>query len=405
MLVAERNTRKDAMFTLSVGILSLVLLIIPTGFENRHNDRISQARARVTAVDNTELEQYGIVKTGNQGVTLEILNGSFKGVTTESNNILMGKLELDKMFAVGDVALVTVSEDKEGNFGYATPVDHYRISIELLLFFLFAVLLVVFAGVTGLKALLSFLFTGLAVWKLLLPGFLRGLNPILISFGIVALLSAAIIFLVGGFSRKGTIAFFGTLAGIGFTVPISLLFGTLFHIHGAVKPFSETLLYSGYPHLDLSAIFISGIFLASSGAVMDIAMDISASMYEIKQKKPDIHTGELILSGIRVGRAVVGTMTTTLLLAYSGSYTAVLMVMMAQGTPAATVFNLTYVSAEILHTLVGSFGLVLTAPLTALIGGFIYNRYAEKDTVLSSVLEGPSAPVIQKAPEPLPQDQ
>jgi uncharacterized membrane protein len=70
-------------------------------------------------------------------------------------------------------------------------------------------------------------------------------------------------------------------------------------------------------------------------------------------------------------------MTTTLLLAYSGSYTAVLMVMMAQGTPAANILNLTYISAEILHTLVGSFGLVLTAPLTALIGGFIYNKSGE----------------------------
>ena len=100
-------------------------------------------------------------------------------------------------------------------------------------------------------------------------------------------------------------------------------------------------------------------------------------MHEIKHKRPDIEAKELIISGIKVGRAVVGTMTTTLLLAYSGSYTAVLMVMMAQGTPGANILNLTYVSAEILHTLVGSFGLVLTAPLTALIGGLIYDRSGE----------------------------
>jgi len=50
---------------------------------------------------------------------------------------------------------------------------------------------------------------------------------------------------------------------------------------------------------------------------------------------------------------------------------------MAQGTPGANILNLTYVSAEILHTLVGSFGLVLTAPLTAFIGGVIYNRTGE----------------------------
>jgi uncharacterized membrane protein len=105
---------------------------------------------------------------------------------------------------------------------------------------------------------------------------------------------------------------------------------------------------------------------------MDIAMDISASMNEIHENHPGTPRGEIIRSGFNVGRAVVGTMTTTLLLAYSGGYTALLMVFMAQGTPMISIFNLTYVSAEILHTMVGSFGLVLVAPLTALIGGLLY---------------------------------
>ena len=375
MLIAEKNTGKDIIFTLVISVLTVITMLIPTGFEDRRRTDSLRARAEITEVDNTELEQYGIVKTGNQGLRLRILNGKFKGLITDSNNMLMGKLELDKMFAVGDTALVTIDITADGEFVYANPVDHYRLRTELLLLVLFAGLLVLFAGVTGLKALLSFVFTGVVIWKVLLPGFLNGIPPVLLSLAIVTLISAAIILLVGGVSKKGVIALLGTVAGIGFTAVLSMLFGKLFHVHGAVRPFSETLLYSGYAHLDLNAVFISGIFLASSGAVMDIAMDISASMHEIKQRRPDIHSGSLIVSGIKVGRAVVGTMTTTLLLAYSGSYTAVLMVMMAQGTPAANIMNLTYVSAEVLHTLVGSFGLVLTAPLTALIGGFVYNRF------------------------------
>ena len=76
-------------------------------------------------------------------------------------------------------------------------------------------------------------------------------------------------------------------------------------------------------------------------------------------------------SGISVGKAVIGTMTTTLLLAYSGGYTALLMVFMAQGTPILNVLNITYVSAEILHVLAGSLGVVLVAPATALFGGIL----------------------------------
>lgn len=114
---------------------------------------------------------------------------------------------------------------------------------------------------------------------------------------------------------------------------------------------------------------------------MDIAMDISASQAELHTQKPDLTTSQLIKSGFSVGRAIVGTMTTTLLLAYSGGFSALLMVFIAQGTPLTNILNLNYVSGEILHTLVGSFGLVLVAPLTAVIGGFIFTCSRKKESI------------------------
>jgi uncharacterized membrane protein len=212
------------------------------------------------------------------------------------------------------------------------------------------------------------------IWKVLLPGFLRGLNPVLLSLGVVATLTAFIIFLIGGLHIRGVVAFLGAISGVLLTCALSLGFSRGFYLHGAVKPFSETLLYSGFPHLDLKRIFLSGIFLASSGAVMDVAMDISASMQEVSRKHPGISRRELIHSGFRVGRAIIGTMTTTLLLAYTGGLTTMLMVFIAQGTPIINIFNIQYVSSEILHTLVGSFGLVTVAPFTALIGSLLYVR-------------------------------
>lgn len=92
------------------------------------------------------------------------------------------------------------------------------------------------------------------------------------------------------------------------------------------------------------------------------------------KKMPDMMAKEVIASGFTVSRSVLGTMVTTLLLAYSGGYTALMMVFMAQGTPLINILNITYVSSEILHTLVGSFGLVLVAPITSIIGGVILTR-------------------------------
>ena len=98
--------------------------------------------------------------------------------------------------------------------------------------------------------------------------------------------------------------------------------------------------------------------------------NICSAVYEVVQKRPDITAREAVASGFAVGRAACGS-TITLLLAYSGSYIALLMVFMAQGTPVALMLNYKYVAAEIVHTIVGSFGLVTVAPLTAITSGML----------------------------------
>ena len=127
----------------------------------------------------------------------------------------------------------------------------------------------------------------------------------------------------------------------------------------------------------LGGVFLLGVgaaVLASSGAVMDLAMDIAAGMDEIVRHNPSLPRRALFLSGLRIGRSVVGTMTTTLLLAYSGGYITLLMVFAAQGTPPLDFLNSTLVSAEVVKTLVGSFALVLVAPFTAFVGAAFVNK-------------------------------
>jgi len=250
---------------------------------------------------------------------------------------------------------------------------YYRLELELLLALLFAVFLIMVAGWTGFKALLSFVFAALAIWKLLIPLFLRNYDPFAVAILIVGLLTASVSFLVGGLSRRGLVTFLGSFSGLVFASVLAIVFSRGFRIHGAVRPLSESLLYAGFPHLNLTRIFVSGIIIACSGAVMDLAMDISASMHEILEKKPGIGHWEHAWSGLRIGRSVIGTMTTTLLLAYSGGYTTMLMFYMGQGVPLRQFFNINYVAAEILNIFVGSFGLVAVAPFTAFIGAVVFH--------------------------------
>ena len=365
---------RDTVFTLVVGCLTVFLIFMHTGFE-RPSVHGVMARAEVLSVDNNGVKQIGFISEGAQLIKIRVLDGQYAGTKVDGSNTLVGKLEMDKFFQPGDSALVGLDiNPTTGKIAYANIIDHYRLYTEALLFALFACVLLIFAGMTGAKALVSFVFSIVMVWKVLLPLFLKGYDPVFLSLGVTMIVTAAIILLVGGLTRKGGAAFLGAAVGITITCILAVVFGHAFHIHGAVRPFSETLLYSGYEFLDLTKIFFAGIFIASSGAVMDVAMDVAASIEEVHLADPSLSRTALIGSGMKVGRAVIGTMTTTLLLAYSGGYTALLLVFMAQGTPIINILNLTYVAAEILHTLVGSFGVVLVAPATALVGGFLFGR-------------------------------
>lgn len=367
----------DFILTALLTLLCAVLFLIPTGFEEAtDNSRSQRTRAQVDHVDNTDIRQNLIVKTGLQELTVTILDGPFKGHRTTVMNQLHGKMELDEVYEVGNTLLVEFST-KNGKIYRAYARGKYRIHLEIVLLGLFAVLLIVVAGWTGVKALLSFCFAGLLIWKVMIPLFLKGYEPIFISLGVVSALTGVISFMVGGCNRKGLVTFMGAFLGIVVTCIMATVFSKGFHVHGAVRPFAETLLYSGFYHLNLTKIFLAGIFVASSGAVMDLAMDISAAMHEVKLKEPDISTTEHIASGMAVGKSVIGTMTTTLLLAYSGGYMAMFMLFMSQGIPMGSIFNLNFVAAEVLNIVVGSFGLVTVAPFTALMGGLIYRGHGK----------------------------
>lgn len=355
-------------------VLMAVLLLIPTGFEGKVIYKGAEhCAAKVLSCDNNAIKDTGLMRVGEQRCELEFLEGKFKGQQATGINMLNGSLENDKVYEPGDWAMVVINY-KDTEILSVSMIDHYRVNYEILLAAVFIAFLVIFAGKTGLRAILSFFVTILLIWKILIPLYLNGANPIWTGLWITSLLMVVIFSLVYGFEKRFFAAISGSMAGMLLTCLLGIVFTDSFKIHGAVMQYSESLLYSGYQGLNLTQIFMASIFIGSSGAIMDVSVDITSAMNEVAEKKPDISRSELIKSGFNVGRAIMGTMTTTLLLAYSGGFIALIMVFMAQGTPIYNIFNYKYVAAEIVHTIVGSFGLVAVAPLTAIASGFLLVR-------------------------------
>jgi len=370
-----KESGKDTIFIAVALVFTLLLMIIPTGFKGSAvQANAARAKVRVMEVNNERVKIIGPVRQGEQQIEVKILSGRFKGQIHPTSNNMMGKMEIDKIFVKGDAAFAVLNLNEDGQVAHVQIIDHYRTGKTVFLCAVFILVTILIMGWMGIKILITFVFSAAALIRVLYPMLLRGWDPIIGALVITLLITALIMFLVAGLSRRALTAFLGAASGVIFTSILAFAFTGWFKIHGAVRPFTESLLFSGYGHLNLSHLFIAGVFIAASGAMMDLSMDVAAAMDEIKKQQPAITRLGLMRSGFTVARQAAGTMSTTLLLAYSAEYTAMIMTFIAQGVPLENVINMVWVSSEIVHTLVGCFGLMLVAPLTVFAGGMLLGK-------------------------------
>lgn len=365
--------KRDIIFTCFCCFLIIILIIIPTGYENpEQTNNVYYQKSEIIDVDNSNLQTISVVTFGNQKVSLKILSGKFKNQVFDAENVLNGQKEIDKIFKKGDKALAIIKVEDDKILSVRAG-EFYRTGPTIVLCLIFVAILLLFGGFTGFRAIVSFIFTALVFWKIMLPMFLNNYNPLWVAILVCILTTSAVILLVSGCYKKGIVALLGSLSGIFITIIIVYISQSFFRIPATIQDYSTALIYTGI-NLDITSIFLTTIFVSSSGALMDISTDISASIDELVCHNKNLGVKQLIISGFKIGRPVIGSATTTLLFAYSGGYMFAFLAFMAKGMPLELILNSNFISAEIFHTLCGSLGLVLTAPLTAIIGGIIFGK-------------------------------
>lgn len=365
----KRATRQSLIVCIVMAVFCGLLCLLPSPYLNI-TSQFPREKVRIDAVDNGMLDAVGIAYNGVQTCQITVLTGEHRGERLASHNYLNAALDKDKLFAPGDTAWAMLQQGEKGIS--VTLIDHYRIATELGAVAILALALIVFGGMVGCGAMVSLAASAIMIWKLLIPLLLRGINPMFASCVTVVVLTIIIDVLVAGFTERCLVAVLGSLAGTLMTCFAAILLTHLLKLDGGDLPYVVPLLAQSHMTIDVRSLYIGMVFLANSGALMDLSMDVAVSMEEIHRHKPDISRADLMRSGLIVGRNVLGTMTTTLMLAYSGNYLSMLMYFVGQGTPLEDVVNLKYVASQLLNTLVGSFGLVVAAPLTALVAGTIF---------------------------------
>lgn len=257
--------------------------------------------------------------------------------------------------------------------------DYVRITPLLWLLLIFCVLVIVFSKMQGLKTVISLGFTCLSVFVVLIPAILNGHNIYFWSIAVCVFITVMTLCIISGFNMKSLCAGIGCVCGVLCSGIIVLITDVFLNMTGLLEE-ESIYLYQLYPEnpINLKAIIFAMIIVGAVGAVMDVSMSISSSLYELRLKSPDIKPKELMKSGFTIGRDMMGTMANTLVLAYIGSSLTSVLLLVAYNAGIEQVINKEMIVAEILQALAGSLGMLLTLPLTSAVCAAVYYNREEK---------------------------
>ena len=308
-----------------------------------------------------------------QKVNLKLLSGEFKGEKIDLENVLTGNPYYDIKLKKGTKVLLH-AEDNGNGIEYSIE-DIKRSGTPAVLAIVFCGLLIYVGKKKGLYSLVSIVLTVILITHCLSPLILMGISPVGATLFICVIATAATMYLVGGFNAKSTSALIGAVLSLFFAAFISVIAISTAHLTG-FNGENTTFLYSAHPELSFIELTISIIVLAALGAVMDVAMSISSTINEIHLTDVTKSVKELFISGMNVGRDIIGTMANTLILVYLGG--ALPLVLLAGNIDLQKFINLNQVVTEIVSALIGSIAIVICVPFTALTASCLIYKYAKK---------------------------
>ncbi|WP_243060098.1 YibE/F family protein [Nocardioides sp. SR21] len=265
--------------------------------------------------------------------------------------------------AAGDTIKLLRSPGAEGADPSYSYFGTVRSGTLLLLFVAFVVLVLVVARWRGLFALFGLAFSGLVIWKFMLPALVTGSSGL--AVGLVG--SAAIMFVVlyttHGFSVRTSAALAGTLAGVVLTAGIGVLATSAGRVTGIADE-GGALLSSIAGDLDFQSLFACAIVVAGLGVLNDVTITQASSVWEIRAAAPTAGRLEVFASGMRIGRDHIASTIYTIVFAYAGTALTVLMLLQLYGLPVADLLSTEEITQELVRTMASSIGLVLAVPLT-----------------------------------------
>ena len=299
-----------------------------------------------------------------QSAKILIISGDYKGQTIELDNMITGNPAYDINLKKNDKVILHAESN----------IEDIR-SIDDINYFIADIKRDNVICITALGFCLLLLSTIFFFISIASVGGIPGISPLFATV-ITCIFSTIItIYLVGGFNSKSTSAIIGTIISLILAGILSL---SIIH-YARLTGFTDEdslFLYTANSALNFTGILASAMLIAALGALMDTAISIASTINEIHETDKTLGVKNLFKSGMNVGRDIIGTMSNTLILVYTGS--SLPLILLSQNIDLQKFFNLNQVATEIMSALIGSIAILACVPITAFIASFLI-KYKKQD--------------------------
>ena len=367
----RKNRKKLISFLLLILLAVLVIRVnqvTKTALVSRNGQTFEKAVVEEIITDNLQADGS---RVGQQTVKVKMQTGVRKGETlevTSSSGYLFGAGCTPGMHVI-------VMQSVAGETTIASVYTQDREWVIYIFAALYLLLLCVIGGKQGIRGSLGLVFTFISVIFLYIPLIYQGYSPFWIAVFVCFITTLVTMYLIGGTAGKTICAIGGTIAGILCAGITALVFSKASGISGYNVSDIETLLTLwNTDGIQVGGLLFSGLLISALGATMDVAMSVSSAMEEITKQNPNLGMRELWLSGMRVGRDMMGTDSNTLILAFAGTSTSTLLLDYAYDLPYQQIINSNNIGIAIMQGLSGSFGIVLSVPLTVTLCALVMKK-------------------------------
>ena len=306
----------------------------------------------------------------NQILLVKINRGSLKGKIIEIENDYVELRE-------GENFLIVRSVTEQGDhFSYPHPL---RVMPLLGLIFLFGLVIFLFTRWQGVRSFATILLSIGTIIFYVLPQINKGASPILVAIFASLFIITISLYFVYGWNKKTHAAFLGTTTGLFLTLVLSLVFVELTRLTGQGSDQAIQIKMFWGDMVNLKDLYLAAIIIGSVGALNDVAVDQSSTVFAIKKANPQLNSRDLYRQSVSVGKDHLLATINTLVLAYvSVSLPLLLIVSSSNNLPILFLLNNEVFAGEIVRTFLVSLSLLFVTPITNLFAVILASRKVKK---------------------------